>query len=100
MTGLQKISKLKPKCFWGPGDTIGQKELKNKKKVIRFGHTEALLLKKGPHFGQNSRPGESDPYMMWGFTPSQKATVGNVKQPHMDKQAMPDLKKNLLASDE
>ena len=42
----------------------GQEQMKNQRYLIRVGHTKALLLKKkGPHFGQNSRPGESDPYV-------------------------------------
>ena len=37
--------------------------IKKSKIYNRFSHTKALLFKKkGPHFGQNSCPGECDPY--------------------------------------
>ena len=46
----KNVSKLKLKCFLGPGDTNRQKQLKNQKKIIRFGHTKGLLFKKRTTF--------------------------------------------------
>ena len=46
----KNVSKLKLKCFLGPGDTNRQKQLKNQKQIIRFGHTKGLLFKKRTTF--------------------------------------------------
>ena len=53
------------KVFLGcKGQNLFRTVEKTWKKIKPFGHTKALLFfKKGPHLGQNSRPGENDPYV-------------------------------------
>ena len=65
--GLNNITQAFSRIMEAVRDTIDQDQLKNQKYLKRFGHTKALLFfqKKGPHFGQNSRPGESDPYIQF-----------------------------------
>ena len=42
--------------------TTYEKQLRKRGYLIRFGHTEALLLKKMTLNGHFSRPAETDPY--------------------------------------
>ena len=60
-------SQVQPKCFWHPQHMRNNWELRKRGYLIRFGHTEALLLKKNMTLnGHFSRPAETDPYVSNG----------------------------------
>ena len=55
---------VQPKCSWHPKHMRNNWELKKRGYLIRFGHTEALLLKKKRTLnGHFSHPAETDPYV-------------------------------------
>ena len=67
---------VQPKCFRHAQHMRNNWELRKRGYLIRFGHTEALLLKKRTLNGHFSRPAETDPYeetktssveRWWGF---------------------------------
>ena len=61
---LQKIFQGQPKGFLGcKGHTWAETIEKLKKDYQVSSHEGSTFFKKGPHFGENSRPGESDPYV-------------------------------------
>ena len=49
-----KSSEFNPKDY---------EQVKSSPSLKVWSHEGSTFLKKGPHFGQNSRPGESDPYV-------------------------------------
>ena len=53
---------VEPKCFRHLKHMRNNWELRKRGYLIRFGHTEALLLKKRTLNGHFSRPAETDPY--------------------------------------
>ena len=53
---------VQPKCFRHVQHMRNNWELRKRGYLIRFGHTEALLLKKMTLNGHFSRPAETDPY--------------------------------------
>ena len=53
---------VQPKCFQHAQHMRNNWELRKGGYLIRFGHTEALLLKKRTLNGHFSRPAETDPY--------------------------------------
>ena len=66
---------VQPKCFRHPQHMRNNWELRKRGYLIRFGHTEALLLKKKrTSNGHFSRPAETDPYVfnrptgIWGVS--------------------------------
>ena len=56
---------VQPKCFRHAQHMRNNWELRKRGYLIRFGHTEALLLKKMTLNGHFSRPAETDPYVGW-----------------------------------
>ena len=60
---------VQPKCFrYGHGKHMrNNRELRKRGYLIRFDHTEALLLKKGTLNGHFSRPAETDPYIVYNW---------------------------------
>ena len=63
-TGLQKFVQGQTKGFLGSrGHTWTGTIAKSNKDYQVWSHEGSTFFKKGPHFGQNSRPRESDPYM-------------------------------------
>ena len=54
---------VQPKCFRHAKHMRNNWELRKRGYLIRFGHTEALLLKKRTLNGHFSRPAETDPYV-------------------------------------
>ena len=63
-TGLQKSCQGQTNGFLGSrGHTGAGTIAKSNKDYQDWLHEGSTFFKKGPHFGQNSRPGESDPYM-------------------------------------
>ena len=54
---------VQPKCFRHLQHMRNNWELRKRGYLIRFGHTEALLLKKRTLNGHFSRPAETDPYV-------------------------------------
>ena len=55
---------VQPKCFRHAQHMRNNWELRKQGYLIRFGHTEALLLKKRTLNGHFSRPAETDPYVL------------------------------------
>ena len=53
---------VQPKCSWHPKHVRNNWELRKQGYLIRFGHSEALLLKKRTLNGYFSRPAQTDPY--------------------------------------
>ena len=62
-TGLQKICQGQTKGFLGSRrHTWAETIAKSNKNYQVKSHKGSTFFKKGPHFGQNSHPGKSDPY--------------------------------------
>ena len=61
--GLQKNFQGQTKGFLGSRGHTWAGTIEKIKKIYQvWSHEGSTFNKKGPHFGQNSRPGESDPY--------------------------------------
>ena len=65
---FKKISQGQTKVFLGcKGHTWAETIEKSNKNYQVKSHEGSTFFKKMPHFGQNSRPGESDPYAITGM---------------------------------
>ena len=61
--GLQKNFQGQTKGFLGSRGHTWAGTIEKLNKIYQvWSHEGSTFNKKGPHFGQNSRPGESDPY--------------------------------------
>ena len=75
---------VQPKCFRHPQHIRNNWELRKQGYLIRFGHTEALLLKKKKRTlnGHFSRPAETDPYVI-KISASGKYPTSNLNLLHL-----------------
>ena len=61
---LRNVFQGQTKVFLGcKGHTWAGTIEQSTKNYQVWSHEGSTFFKKGPHFGQNSRPGESDPYV-------------------------------------